>query len=341
VEVTSRVEHPYQGNDDKIGIRIQIDEGAQWTVAKLSLNGVAPNHEEAVRGVLQSGEGQPFSDLNAAIDRESILDYYYNEGYPDATFQWSFKPASAPHQVELTYVVEEGGRKFVREILTSGLAATNPALVDERIALKEGDPLSRNKMLETQRLLYNLGIFSRVDMALQNPSGDEERKYVLLQMEESNKYTVTGGLGAEIAKIGGSQTTLDEPAGTTGFSPRVNFEVTRRNFLGDGHIVSLKTRASTLQRRAVLGRELAHPQRPAVRLAPGRGPGQLVAHPGLAGGVVRGRHGVVALDPLLHPGFHPVGGRDRRRRGARPGDAGRPPVRPDEDQGPAPAHRPV
>jgi len=74
-------------------------------------------------------------------------------------------------------------------------------------------------MLETQRRLYELGIFARVDTALQDPQGEEPDKYVLLDVEEARKYTVTGGLGLEIAKIGGCQTCLDSPAGQTGVSP--------------------------------------------------------------------------------------------------------------------------
>ncbi|HWR50004.1 MAG TPA: outer membrane protein assembly factor, partial [Bryobacteraceae bacterium] len=91
-----------------------------------------------------------------------------------------------------------------------------------------------------------------VNMSLQNPEGDEPRKYVLMDFEEARKWTVTGGIGAEIAKIGGCATCLDAPAGDTGFSPRVSFGLTRRNFLGTGHIISFQSRASTLQKRGVL-----------------------------------------------------------------------------------------
>ena len=45
-------------------------------------------------------------------------------------------------------------------------------LVRERIRnLEPGDPLSQSSMIESQRRLYDLGIFARVDTALQNPDG--------------------------------------------------------------------------------------------------------------------------------------------------------------------------
>ena len=42
------------------------------------------------------------------------------------------------------------------------------------------------------------------------------------------------GVGAEIGRIGGGTTSLDSPAGITGFSPRLTFGVSRLNFFGTG-----------------------------------------------------------------------------------------------------------
>ena len=70
-------------------------------------------------------------------------------------------------------------------------------------------------------------------------------------MDEARKYSFNFGVGAEIARIGGSANSLDYPAGTTGFSPRVSVGVSRINFLGLGHTVSLQTQVSTLRQRAI------------------------------------------------------------------------------------------
>jgi outer membrane protein assembly factor BamA len=62
---------------------------------------------------------------------------------------------------------------------------------------------------------------------------------------------VNVGFGAEVARIGGGVTSFDAPAGATGFAPRASFGVSRLNFLGLGHTVSLQTRVSTLQQRVL------------------------------------------------------------------------------------------
>ncbi len=91
-------------------------------------------------------------------------------------------------------------------------------------------------------------------MAIQNQDGETDRKYILYEMEEARRYSFTAGFGAQIANIGGSNTaaSLSDPAGSAGFSPRVSLDLTRINFLGKGQTVSLRTRYSNLNRRALV-----------------------------------------------------------------------------------------
>ena len=123
--------------------------------------------------------------------------------------------------------------------------------MDTHLLLKPGDPLSPIKMTETQRELYDLGIFSKVDTAIQNPDGETQRKYVLYQMYEASRYSLTGGFGAEFARIGGCSNCLEAPPDRPGFSPRVSLDVSRLNMPGLGHTLTFSSRLSTLDRRGL------------------------------------------------------------------------------------------
>ncbi len=102
--------------------------------------------------------------------------------------------------------------------------------------MRAGDPLSQSDINGSQRRRsHDLGIFSRVDAAIQNPDGDEPTKYVLYSIEEAGRYSMNVGVGAEIGRIGGGTTSLDSPAGVTGFTPRFSFGISRLNFFGLGH----------------------------------------------------------------------------------------------------------
>jgi outer membrane protein assembly factor BamA len=140
----------------------------------------------------------------------------------------------------------------VREVLITGMRATRHRLVDPNVLLKKGDPLSWTNMGIMQRRLYNLGVFDKVDMAIQNPQGDTESKYVLYHLTEGHRYYMAVGVGAEIARIGGAQTSVSNAAGATGFSPRGDFEISRLNMWGLGHSLNFKSQYSTLDRRVSL-----------------------------------------------------------------------------------------
>ena len=252
VKVTNPpVQDNYGGLHGNLSVSIQVDEGPQWLVNQMTIEGVPADDEAYLRSIVRSTEGQPYSAANVASDRDAVLGYYYNNGYPDAQFDSSQDPAPVPNRVNLRYKVVPGERQFVRGTLVRGLETTKASLVASRISVAPGDPISQSRIAQSQQRLYDLGIFSKVETALQNPDGKEENKYVLFHMDEARKYSFNFGLGAEIARIGGSANSLDYPAGTTGFSPRVSVGVSRINFLGLGHTISLQTQVSTLRKRAL------------------------------------------------------------------------------------------
>ena len=252
VEVTTEEKDDYRGRKDAIAVFIHVKEGPQWFVSSLQIEGISEDDQRHLRSILHSTGGQPYSDLAVATDRDNILDFYYNNGYPRAKFDFTAAPASEPNQVGLTFRVDPGERIYVRDVLIAGLHITNPDIVNQRISLHAGDPLSQDEITESQKRLYDLGIFARVNTALQNPDGDEPSKYVLYSMEEARPYSINFGFGAEIARIGGGTTDLSAPAGATGFSPRVSFGISRLNLGGLGQTLGLQTLVSTLEQRALL-----------------------------------------------------------------------------------------
>ena len=126
------------------------------------------------------------------------------------------------------------------------------------LTLNPGDPLSPTEVTETQRKLYDLGVFARVDTAIQDPDGASDTKYVLYQLDEARRYSMALGVGAELGRIGGCNDCLDAPAGATGFSPRFSVDLSRNNLWGLAHSISLRTRVSTLEQRVLLNYSWPH-----------------------------------------------------------------------------------
>jgi outer membrane protein assembly complex protein YaeT len=250
--VTTRSQDNYQGKSGALAVFLDIHEGPQSFVAHLQVDGIDHLDRETVLSRLSSVAGQPFSEYTVAVDRDTILAQYFDKGFANATFEWSYQPSADPHRLDLHYVIHEGQQQFVRQVLTNQLAHTRQSLVNRNLTLNPGDPLSPTEITETQRRLYDLGVFARVDAAIQDPDGDTDDKYVLYQMEEARRYSIAIGGGAQLGRIGGCNDCLDAPAGATGFAPRVSFDITRNDLWGIGHSISLRTRVSTIDQRGLL-----------------------------------------------------------------------------------------
>ena len=251
VQVTAAVDDNYQGQANTLAVEIKIDEGPQTLVGALHVEG---NEQVALDKfpTLNTEAGQPFSESNVASDRDIILNFYFNGGFPDATFEASAKPsAGQPNHMDVTYSIHEGERVFVNRVLISGLYYTRPFIIEREVVVKAGDPLSQAAMLRTQQSLYDLGIFGQVDTAVQNPNGAESSKNVLVAVQEAKRYTFNYGIGLEF-QTGTPAVGTTQPQGAMGVSPRVSFDVTRLNFRGLNHTVTFKAHAGRLQQRALI-----------------------------------------------------------------------------------------
>src|SRR5579884_625728 len=264
-KVEPRVADDYQGRKGEIAVFLRIEEGPQTLVSRLTITGNQAISTQELLSRASSLPGQPFSTTNVAGDRDQILDLYFGQGFADATLEWSSTPAAEPNRVNVEYTIHEGRRQFVNRVIVEGYENTRPYIIDRQIQIENGQPLSQEAMLESQRRLYDLGIFSKVDMAIQNPEGEEQYRNVLFETLEARRWTVGVGGGAEIGRIGGSTTSLDAPAGANGFSPRVSLEVNRLNMFGRANTLSFQSRVSNFDKR-VLARYTAPQWRGKERL---------------------------------------------------------------------------
>jgi outer membrane protein insertion porin family len=250
-QVATKTIDDYRGKNGDVAINVTIEEGPQYLVSRVEVTGINLKNKEAILASLASAPGQPFSETTIAMDRDAILEAYQSAGYSNAAFEFRATP-DGPQRMNLQFKITEGMPQRVRDILLSGMHTSRHRLVDPLVTLNPGEPLSWTEMGRMQRRLYNLGIFDKVDMAIQNPDGDAEEKYVDFHFVEGHLYTMAVGVGAEIAKIGGSATSVSNPTGTTGFAPRFDLQLSRLNMWGLGHSVIFNGRYSTLDRRVSL-----------------------------------------------------------------------------------------
>jgi outer membrane protein assembly complex protein YaeT len=250
VQIQTKVDDNYQGSENKLAVHIQIEEGVRTRVGEVRLVGaqkIAANELPE----LSTQPGQPYSEQDLANDRERILNFYFDHGFPNATLEISTKPSEhEANREDVTYTIQERERFSVNHVMVAGTEHTRDYVVDRELQVHEGEALSQQDLLSTQTRLYDLGIFSQVDTAVQNPEGTDPLKNVLVQVREAKRYTFTYGLGLEFET--GQPAGSTAPQGTTGVSPRVEFDVTRLNVGGRNQTLTFQSHVGRLQQRGLI-----------------------------------------------------------------------------------------
>ncbi len=249
VKIKTDVDDNYRGVGNRLVVHILIDEGVRTRVSELHVLGTEKVAVSALPE-LSTQPGQPYSEEDLSNDRERILSYYFDHGFPNASLEITTKPATQPDREDVTYTIQEGERFMVNRVMVAGTEHTRDYVVNRELQVHAKDPLSQQDLLSTQTRLYDLGIFSQVDTAVQNPEGTDPQKNVLVQVQEAKRYTFTYGLGLEFQTGQPAGTTA--PQGTTGVSPRVEFDVTRLNFGGRDQTLTFQSHVGRLQQRGLV-----------------------------------------------------------------------------------------
>ena len=250
VQIKTKVDDNYQESPNKLAVHIDIEEGARTEVGQVLVVG---NQKVKTSELpeLSTSPGQPYSEQDLASDRERILSYYFDHGFPNASLEiTTATSASDPNREDVNYSITERERFTVDQVMVAGTEHTRDYVVQRELEVHPQDALSQRDLLNTQTRLYNLGIFSNVDTAVQNPEGTDPLKNVLVQVQEAKRYTFTYGLGLEFQT--GQPAGTTEPAGKTGVSPRVELDVTRLNFGGRDQTIAFQSHVGTLQQRGLI-----------------------------------------------------------------------------------------
>ena len=243
----------------RIQVTFTIVEGPQQKFGEVAVTGVDAAQEKAVRSLLSAQTGQPFSLITLSGDRDAVLSYYLSHGFDHARVEISQKVESGDKaRTDVALKVTQGQQVFVDHVLLSGVAHTRPKVVESQILVHAGDPLDQAALLQTQRNLYNLALFSEVNVAVQGPTGDAPDKNVLVQITEAKRWDVTYGFGIE-AQTGTPGITTGLSRGTTaaqngkaGVSPRVSLDVSRINLRGTRDSLTLHATYGLLEEVASL-----------------------------------------------------------------------------------------
>lgn len=256
-----------QAETAPLAVVYRIEEGEQMRVGTVRLEGNDHVETKQLATLLNTAPGQLLSPQNLAGDRDALWTYYRSRGFDQVRVEVAqqIEPNDAG-KVDVVFHLTEGQQIFVRNVLLTGLHYTRPETVARAITLHPGDPLNESALQETQRNLYEFALFNEVDTAVENPTGGEANKTVLLQAIEARRWALTYGFGFEAqtgtpenncrgAIAGGA---ICNPNGKTGVSPRILADITRNNLFGREQSASLRGNYGLLEQKIDLLFQIPH-----------------------------------------------------------------------------------
>ena len=181
-------------------ITFQIHEGEPVRVRRFDLTGFEGilNIEKRRRD-LPLHVGDPFNRFLFQASADTILNWLRNVGYPYADVFRSLDANAALNQADIGLEAAPGPRTRVGSVEIQGLKKLHTDAVRSMLSVRPGEWFQQDKLYQTQRDLYGMGVFRSANVVLldslapQTPTDSVAR--VLVQTEEGPRHGVRTGLG--------------------------------------------------------------------------------------------------------------------------------------------------
>ncbi|HET6372424.1 MAG TPA: outer membrane protein assembly factor BamA [Candidatus Polarisedimenticolia bacterium] len=213
---------------------VSIHEGPASKVGAVGVEGEAQGvtSEEMLKAVALTNTQMVSPEaVESAADRlRELLDM---KGYTKARV--SYRLEGAPDQTHVVFSIVSGERLRVSRVIVEGNTRTRGRIVQREITLDQGDWISRAAILNTQKNLYRLGVFSSVQITTEPVESRPGFADIRVKLEEGSPILTAWGVGYD---------TQDRVRGS--------FEAANNNIFGTRRSAGLFLRGSTVDRRVQL-----------------------------------------------------------------------------------------
>jgi outer membrane protein assembly factor BamA/autotransporter translocation and assembly factor TamB len=216
---------------------IAIDEGKQFKVATLQVDGARHVADAEVRTALGLDVGSVYTGLVSTDGVRRLTDLYGRRGHAAAkvTVDTTFDRAAST--ASLKVAVDEGIRQVVESVTTEGTdIATRQGMIDRSIKVEPGKPVDSATIEASQRRLYDLGTFMAVEPRF-DPAGEPQKAEdgtitqpvkVVFGLAEYARYRLRYGFQVSTTAL----TTQGYDSGAA--KPGVTVDLRRSNVFGTG-----------------------------------------------------------------------------------------------------------
>ena len=237
-------------NKDKLSIDIQISEGIQYKLGKISFEGELGNQSsENLSDLLTIKSGDIFNRQSVVDDIQKIIDIYSDQGYAFVDINPITEDFLDTVNVKIDISLNK--KVYINRITISGNTRTQDEVIRREIGISEGGLYSRSALRNSILKLRRLGYFSDVEMNSSEVEGMPDKIDLSFIVEEtktgaisfsvshSNNYGVSIGAGIQEKNIFGTGNTLNAELKLSESFNRISLYFQNPNYNGQNHSISI------------------------------------------------------------------------------------------------------
>jgi len=171
--------------------------------------------------------GDVFTAFEMVQIEDQVLGWFKNEGYAFADLMTSFRVDSVYNAADISFNMDIGPLGYFDAIEIHGAPDVNPRVILRALPFQRGDPFSQQDLIDGQRALFALGLFSIVQIEIPSQPRDHSVQ-VHINLEQSRPRHVS------------AETGYHQREGITGEG-----RWTHRNFLDGARTLVLTTQIQT------------------------------------------------------------------------------------------------
>ena len=234
---------------EKMSLSIQISEGIQYKLGKISFNGgLEVFSREELAGTITTNEGDIFNRSTIIRDIQTLTDKFADKGFAFV----DINPVTTDflNTVNVNFNISLNKKTYINRITISGNTRTQDAVVRREIGIAEGGLYSRSILRKSILNLRRLGYFSDVQISTSEVAGmpdkinigilvtETQTGSVSFMMSHSNNYGISFGAGIQEKNIFGSGNTLNADFKISESYNKLSFYFMNPNYNEQGHSVS-------------------------------------------------------------------------------------------------------
>ncbi len=215
----------------RLTVTVPIHEGARRRVVDLTVVGaVSLDAEDLLTGLPLRAGGGPFHPALLEESVSTLRARFENAGLPDAVIEPVLSWSDDGLLVDVRFEVDEGRFAVVDRLVLRGHRFTQDAVIKRAMGLEPWTRVNRRRLLEAERDLHRLGIFSRVDVSLAPPNRAGGERDVVARLEEGKRWRLSYGVSYDSEDgVGGVLTATRNNLGGRGSRLRLDLRANRED----------------------------------------------------------------------------------------------------------------